>query len=125
MVFKQKMKISCLKVESSINHLVWFFDKKLNSFQNELLVSLGNMCELFCNFTCLNFPSVLFPMPLQTMMLLAVDTDVYVNVELSELREDIDWNQWNCLLSNITTLCTRVTERHGHWEPWVDQQRSP
>ena len=29
------------------------------------------------------------------------------------------------LLSNITTLCTRVTERHGHWEPWVDQQRSP
>ena len=64
-------------------------------------------------------------MPLQTMMLLAVDTDVYANAELSELREDIDWNQWNCLLSNITTLCTRVTERHGHWEPWVDQQRSP
>ena len=61
----------------------------------------------------------------QTMMLLAVDTDVSVYVESGELKEDVDWNQWNCLLSNITTLCTRVTERHGHWEPWVDQQRSP
>ena len=46
-------------------------------------------------------------------------------MELGVFREDVDWNQWNCLLSNITTLCTRVTERHGHWEPWVDQQRSP
>ena len=89
-------------------------------------MSLGNVCELLCNFNCLNFPSVLFPMPFQTiMMLLAVDTDVPVFVELGVLREDVDWNQWNCLLSNITTLCTRVTERHGHWEPWVDQQRSP
>ena len=57
----------------SIDHLVWFFDNKFNSFWSELLVSLGNVCELLCNFISLNFPSLPFPMPFQTMMLLAVD----------------------------------------------------
>ena len=79
----------------------------------------------FVQLCLLEFSVRAIPYAFQTMLLLAVDTDVSVYVELVVFREDVDWNQWNCLLSNITTLCTRVTERHGHWEPWVDQQRSP